>query len=220
MPESVEHRAQRMTSWDLLYHLLRWRVEGLQSEYVAGLTEDERPKGTYENGCTITNIEDAGNEGVKVTYTHEDRGAGQTAVADMVVAADGGSSTIKRLLNSNVTRDFAGYVAWRGTVPELQLSESAKESFVEKFTFFHSTGIQILGYLIPGREGTLERGERLFNWVWYCNYKDGSPELEELMTDIHGKTLLGIPSTGRGLGRSFPSPTPSSVLRFGTGRRK
>jgi 2-polyprenyl-6-methoxyphenol hydroxylase-like FAD-dependent oxidoreductase len=138
----------------------------------------------------------------------------------MVVAADGGSSTIKRLLNSNVTRDFAGYVAWRGTVPELQLSESAKESFVEKFTFFHSTGIQILGYLIPGREGTLERGERLFNWVWYCNYKDGSPELEELMTDIHGKTLLGIPSTGRGLERSFSSPTPSSVLRFGTGRRK
>jgi 2-polyprenyl-6-methoxyphenol hydroxylase-like FAD-dependent oxidoreductase len=72
-------------------------------------------------------------------------------------------------------------------VPESQLSDAAKESFVEKFTFFHTTGIQILGYLIPGREGTLERGERLFNWVWYCNYKDGSPELEELMTDIHGK---------------------------------
>lgn len=110
MPESVEHRAQRMTSWDLLYHLLRWRVEGMQSQYVKGLTEDQRPKGTYENGCTITNIEDVGNGGVRVTYTHKDRGEGQTAVADMVLAADGGSSTIKHLLNPTITRDYAGYV--------------------------------------------------------------------------------------------------------------
>ena len=187
MPQSVEHRAQRMTSWDLLYHLLRWRVEGLQSEYITGLKEDDRPKAEYENGCTITNIEDAGEEGVKVTYDHKDHSEGQTAVADMVLAADGASSTIKRLLNPSINRDYAGYVAWRGTVPESQLSHVAKASFIEKFTFFHTTGIQILGYLIPGREGTLEREERLFNWVWYCNYEDGSPELEELMTDIHGK---------------------------------
>ena len=110
MFESVEHRAQRMTSWDLLYHLLRWRVEGMQSNYVTGLTEDERPKGTYENGCTITNIEDAGTEGVRVTYNHESRGEGQTAVADMIIAADGGSSTIRRLFNPTVSRDYAGYV--------------------------------------------------------------------------------------------------------------
>ena len=184
---SAEHRAQRMTSWDLLYHLLRWRVEGLQSKYVEGLIDDERPKAVYENGCTITNIEDAGDDGVKIVYTHKDRGDGQTAVADMLLAADGPSSTIKRLLNPSITRDYAGYVAWRGTAPESQLSDQAKESFVEKFTFFHTTGIQILGYLIPGRDGTLERGERLFNWVWYCNYKDDSPELEELMTDNNGK---------------------------------
>lgn len=57
MSETVEHRAQRMTSWDLLYHLLRWRVEGLKSEYVEGLRADDRPKATYENGCTVTKIE-------------------------------------------------------------------------------------------------------------------------------------------------------------------
>lgn len=187
MPQSVQHYAQRMTSWDLLYHLLRWRVEGLRSGYVSGLEEDERPRAEYENGCTITDVEDAGDEGVRVTYSHKDRGEGQTALADVVLAADGASSTIKRLLNPSVTRDYAGYVAWRGTAPESELSDAAKEAFVEKFTFFHTTGIQILGYLIPGREGTLERGERLFNWVWYCNYKDGSPELGELMADIHGK---------------------------------
>jgi 2-polyprenyl-6-methoxyphenol hydroxylase-like FAD-dependent oxidoreductase len=187
MPESVEHRTQRMTSWDLLYHLLRWRVEGLQSEYVEGLENDSRPKARYENGCTVTNIEDAGSDGVRVTWTHKDLGEGQTALADIVIAADGASSTIRRLLLPEVERKYAGYVAWRGTVPETELSDLASEAFVEKFTFFHTEGIQILGYLIPGKDGTLERGQRLFNWVWYCNYKDGSTELEELMTDTNGK---------------------------------
>ena len=27
----------------------------------------------------------------------------------------------------------------------------------------------------------------MFNWVWYCNYEDGSAELDELMTDVNGK---------------------------------
>ena len=187
MPQSVEHRAQRMTSWDLLYHLLRWRVEGLQSEYVEGLQEDGRPKAAYENGCTVTNVEDAGDEGVRLTWTHKDDEEGQTAVADLLIAADGASSTIRRLLEPKVERKYAGYVAWRGTVPEMQLSDAAKEAFVEKFTFYHSSGIQVLGYLIPGHDGTLERGARLFNWVWYCNYEDGSSDLEDLMTDIHGR---------------------------------
>lgn len=187
MPASVEHRAQRMTSWDLLYHLLRWRVEGLQSEYVEGLEADDRPGAVYENGCTITNIEDAGEDGVKLTWTHKDHEGGQTAIVDLVIAADGGSSTIRRLLLPSVQRKYVHYVAWRGTVSETQLSDAAKEAFVEKFTFFHSEGNQILGYLIPGRNGVLGKGQRLFNWVWYCNYEDGSEDLDELMTDVHGK---------------------------------
>ena len=197
MEGSVEHRTQRMTSWDLLYHLLRWRVEGLESEYVRGLDDDDRPKAEYENGCTVTAIEHAegqdGGGGVKVTYTSVNHNEPQTATADLVIAADGGSSTIRRLLQPDAERKYVGYVAWRGTVPETELSASAREVFLEKFTFYHTSGIQILGYVIPGANGTLEKGERLFNWVWYCNYPEGSSELEELMTDSsghrHGLTL-------------------------------
>jgi 2-polyprenyl-6-methoxyphenol hydroxylase-like FAD-dependent oxidoreductase len=185
MDGSVEKRQQRMTSWDLLYHLLRWRVEGLQSEYVDGLDADERSKATYENGCTVTAVEESGNM-VNITWTHKDHGE-QTSEADLVIAADGASSTIRRLIQPTVERKYVGYVAWRGTVPENELSDSAKDVFVERFPFYHSTGIQVLGYLIPGKNGTVEPGQRLFNWVWYCNYEDGSAELEELMTDIHGK---------------------------------
>ncbi|KAM0713737.1 hypothetical protein Q7P37_010699 [Cladosporium fusiforme] len=182
---SVEERQQRMTSWDLLYHLLRWRVEGLQSKYVEGLAANDRPKAVYEHGCTVSAVESVGDK-TKLTWTHQDLGE-QSDEADLIMAADGASSTIRRLVAPKVQRIYVGYVAWRGTVPEAALSSEAKEVFVEKFPFYHSDGIQTLGYLIPGESGTIEPGRRLFNWVWYCNYRDGSQDLEDLMTDVHGK---------------------------------
>lgn len=42
-------------------------------------------------------------------------------------------------------------------------------------------------YLIPGKDGSLEPGSRLINWVWYCNYEQTSPEYKDLMTDANGK---------------------------------
>ncbi|KAK4575062.1 hypothetical protein LTR86_000914 [Recurvomyces mirabilis] len=185
MPETVEHRAQRMTSWDLLYHLLRWRVEGLESEYVKGLQIDNRPKAQYDNGCNVKSVQST-SDGVKVTWDQKDQGE-QSATADLLIAADGGSSTIRSLLQPDVKRTYVGYVAWRGTVPETELSEEARRVFIDRFTFYHTTGIQILGYVIPGRDGTLEPGRRLFNWVWYVNYPEGSPELEDLMTGTDGR---------------------------------
>lgn len=41
-------------------------------------------------------------------------------------------------------------------------------------------------YLIPGKNGSLKSGERLLNYVWYCNYAANSPELRNLMTDTEG----------------------------------
>ncbi|KAK6441133.1 hypothetical protein LTR95_002630 [Oleoguttula sp. CCFEE 5521] len=185
MEGSVESRQQRMTSWDLLYHLLRWRVDGLENEYVVGLKPDNRPKAHYENGCTIKSVEEAGDK-VKVTWTHQDSGE-QSAEADVVIGADGGSSTMRRLLNPDSTRSYVGYVAWRGTLPETELSPSAAKVFSEQFAFYHQTGCQLLGYLIPGHNGVLEPGKRLFNWIWYRNYPEGGEELEDLMTGTDGK---------------------------------
>lgn len=41
-------------------------------------------------------------------------------------------------------------------------------------------------YLIPGDNGSMKPGERLLNYVWYCNYAANSPELSDLMTDTEG----------------------------------
>ena len=40
--------------------------------------------------------------------------------------------------------------------------------------------------MMPGENGSLKTGERLLNWVWYYNCPEGTPELEENMTDIDG----------------------------------
>lgn len=89
-------------------------------------------------------------------------------------------------------------MAFRGTVPESELSAEAEAVFVERFTFFHAPGTQILAYTIPGAAGALEKGNRLVNWVWYCNYEELSTGFEELMTDMDGvKHRFTLPTGGK-----------------------
>ena len=212
-----EHSVQRMTSWDLLYYLGRANFDGVKSEYLHGKDVPERNQGegtsSYEYGRRVTGIQEVG-EKVEVAFedtrsTVEDAGPDKTSntrdqkggviEADIVIAADGPSSSLRRLLiPDSAQRTYAGYVAFRGTVAESVLSSAAAQVFVEKFTFFHAHGTQILAYTIPGAAGALEQGKRLVNWVWYCNYKDGSQEYEELMTDADGgKHRFTLPTGGK-----------------------
>ena len=187
---------QRMTSWDLLYHLLRTNYDGTETDYAKTPTaEGGEGKTSYEYGCTVTSVVVPNpsssslldsSEPVRVTVQHKS-GETFTTDADLVVAADGPSSKIRAEYFPDVKRKYAGYVAWRGTVPETEVSQAATDVFVERFTFYHTDGIQILAYTIPGKNGTTKPGERLLNWVWYVNYKEESPEHIELMTDNEGK---------------------------------
>lgn len=182
-----ENKEQHMTSWDLLYHLLRTNFDGVDSEYAkAPQPEAHEGTATYDYGHQVTNIDFKNAEALSIsakTSTDHD----VTIDADLLIGADGPSSTIRKYVDPGVQRKYAGYVAWRGTVPETQVSDSATEVFVEKFPFFHSEGTQILAYTIPGPNGTVEPGKRLLNWVWYVNYKEESPEHVELFTDNNGK---------------------------------
>jgi len=185
--KSHEALVQEMTSWDLLYHLLRANFDHVKSEYAdVPRVQEGEGDGRYEYGCQVTALHDLGaGKGIEVTIKKKDE-AESTTIADLLIAADGGSSTVRSLLLPDVKRTYAGYVAWRGTVPEANLSIAAASIFVETMTIFWAPGLLILNYLIPGRAGSLQPGERLANWVWYCDYSDGSPEHTELMTDVDG----------------------------------
>ncbi|KUJ06553.1 FAD/NAD(P)-binding domain-containing protein [Mollisia scopiformis] len=180
-----DHRGQRMVSWDLLYFCLRACFDGVKSGYCeVPERQDGEGKAEYVYGRKVINVKDLGQQ-VEVEYEEKDGGSGKES-SEMVIAADGPSSAVRRLLLPEVERQYVGYVAWRGTVVESEASELLKETFVDKFTFFHGSGIQILSYLIPGENGSLEPGKRLINWVWYCNYPSDSPEYKDLMTDSDG----------------------------------
>ncbi|KAF2714714.1 FAD/NAD(P)-binding domain-containing protein [Pleomassaria siparia CBS 279.74] len=188
-----EDMVQNMTSWDLVYYILRANLDGVKSEYciVPERKESEgRGDFVHRHGCKVIDVKEKG-ERVEVVFTTED-GKEESMQVDFVVGADGPSSTIRSILQPDVQRTYAGYVALRGTVPENDVSEKTGEAFSERFTFFHGPGIQILAYLIPGLNGTLEPGERMINFVYYTNFPstsldDPSPELAELMTDLEGE---------------------------------
>ena len=108
-------------------------------------------------------------------------------MADYLICADGPSSHMRRvLLEEASNREYVGYVAFRGTATEDSLSSSAKEVFVERFTFYHADGVQILAYTIPGKKGSQESGQRLVNWVWYWNCSEEGGEYKEILTDADG----------------------------------
>lgn len=56
--------------------------------------------------------------------------------ADLVIAADGTSSKIRQILQPGLQRKYVGYIAWRGTALENEISEMTKAIFAEKTTLF------------------------------------------------------------------------------------
>ncbi|MCJ1285815.1 hypothetical protein MMC26_005156 [Xylographa opegraphella] len=181
-----EDTAQQMTSWDLLYHLLRANFDGVASEYCEVPPEEGGDgSGSYEYGHVVRDVRDGGKGKVEVEF--EDAEGNRSAQSvDLLIGSDGASSTLRQIFLPDVQREYAGYVAWRGTVPEGEVSAAAQEAFVEKFAFYHTDGVQILAYTIPGKNGSLEDGQRLVNYVWYCNYAADSVDYNELMTDADG----------------------------------
>ncbi|KAI1264468.1 FAD/NAD(P)-binding domain-containing protein [Xylariaceae sp. FL1019] len=195
----VVHRKeseQYMTSWDMIYHLLRSNYDGYSSEYCeVPPTNQDHGEVEYAYDRTVVDIQLSPSSFDKVAVQWKSStGTSGSITADYVIGADGPSSTVRTLAlglegKPPVDRTYAGYCALRGTVDESdpRLSQETLEVFREKFTFFHGPHTQILCYLIPGLNGTTTPGHRLLNFVWYVNFPEDAEETEHIMTDIHGK---------------------------------
>jgi 2,6-dihydroxypyridine 3-monooxygenase len=110
---------------------------------------------------------------------------GAVAHPDMVVFADGVGSTARAALLPGVRPQYAGYVAWRGVVPESALSAPTRRALDDAITYYVYANSHILVYPIPGRDGSVAAGERLINIVWYRNYLAGD-DLDDLLLDGRG----------------------------------
>jgi len=112
-------------------------------------------------------------------------GPGSRIETDLLICADGVGSAARARLLPEVKPAYAGYVAWRGTLPERALSAGAREVLGDAITYQVLPNSHILVYPIPAMDGSLADGDRLMNIVWYVNVAEGAP-LEAIMTDLDG----------------------------------
>jgi 2,6-dihydroxypyridine 3-monooxygenase len=103
----------------------------------------------------------------------------------LLVLADGVQSTGRRRLFPGAEPAYAGYVAWRGTVAENELPPRIRDSLDDTITYALIPNSHALVYPIPGADGRVDRGHRLWNFVWYRNVASGTT-FDELMTDRDG----------------------------------
>jgi len=103
---------------------------------------------------------------------------GRVERGDLAVFADGVNSVGRRLLVPGCQPQYAGYIAWRGTVSEEQLRPETFRLFHQAITYYVLPEGHTLAYPIPNRDGTVAAGRRLTNWLWYQNVSpDGLAEL-------------------------------------------
>ena len=158
------HRPYRYSGWHTIYRALLGRF----------------PEDRYHLGREVAGLEQEPERGdVRLSFAD-----GTDATCELLVCADGiGSSSRARLL-PEVRPAPAGYVAWRGTVPEAVLDAATLAAFADALVYQVIASSHILLYPIPNIDGATEPGRRLLNFVWYRNYANDA--FAALMTDSDG----------------------------------
>jgi 2-polyprenyl-6-methoxyphenol hydroxylase-like FAD-dependent oxidoreductase len=164
--DAIIHRQrtpQTQLSWDILFRTFRERV----------------PDARYRIQDRAVQVRNDAS-GVRVTYAD-----GQEETADLVIGADGIGSLVREAVSGPHSRpSYVGYVTWRGLVPETEMPEVARRQLFERFSFYDGPGVHVLGYLVPGADGSTEVGRRRYNWVWYRRHSHD--ELSRVLVDRDG----------------------------------
>lgn len=105
----------------------------------------------------------------------------QSYTADLVIAADGGDSSIRRQLVPASSSQYAGYIAWRG-VNEMHADNQL--DFTAQASYFVFPNGHVLLYKIPTKDYNLT-GKKVLNWVLYESQPAAS--LASLLIDNKGR---------------------------------
>ena len=135
-------RPMRMSSWNVLYYRFRANFDRLTSSYCKTLPSepDNNGKAVYDQGKAVKDITYA-NGSVIIDFEDlvNNLSGGRGSIrADLVIAADGSTSHVRQVLQPHLKHTYAGYVAWRGTVLESDVSEETRNTFKLKTTL-HAT---------------------------------------------------------------------------------
>lgn len=153
----------RYESWDALHQRLRAAF----------------PEERYHTGSRPTGIGDS-DGGVRARFAD-----GREIDCDLLVGADGIGSTCRAILLPEAVPEYAGYVAWHGTIAEEALPLRTVKALGEKHTLYQGYGMQMVAFMIPGTDGDTTPGNRRMDWSWYVKTPEGDAPAS-LMTDSHG----------------------------------
>jgi 2-polyprenyl-6-methoxyphenol hydroxylase-like FAD-dependent oxidoreductase len=156
---------QTQISWDYIYRVFRQRMAD----------------GTYLLDRKVEHLRD---EADQVVLRFKDR---SEANADLVIGADGIASVVRPLVDGlSAANSYAGYVGWRGLLPERALPGFAADDLLDRFAYFRMPHSHVIGFLVPGSNGETETGSRRYNWVWY-RPAVGPTARDEVLTDLEGR---------------------------------
>ena len=159
-----EHRRNLMASaWARVYQPLR-----------AALTPE-----AYRQGSILERVEEAG-ENVTAVFA-----GGARETAELLVAADGAHSTVRRRLLPGVEPAFARYVAWRGMVEERDMPRETLAAVEGRLVFCFPPGEMLLCMVAPGAGEETRAGERRLYFIWYRHV--AGVRLADLFTDASGR---------------------------------
>ncbi|MGH8635620.1 MAG: FAD-dependent monooxygenase [Burkholderiales bacterium] len=159
------HRIPRpriLSSWGRLYRALK----------------DAFPAEDYHFDKSLASFTDDAS-GVTAHFSDDTRARG-----DLIIGADGIRSTVRAQILPDVEPQYAGYVAWRGLVPEAALPAELHEEIFMHNVVCYPDGDAMTAYPVPGPNNDVRPGHRSYNWVWY--HPVSAQGLAELCTDASG----------------------------------
>lgn len=138
-----------VTSWDVVYYRLRVLFDGLSSPFYLdpppALEGDGEAHFELAKHVTDVIIEE---DLVVVTFQYLSQSElGGTRRAHLVLDASGAYSIIRQKFLPDITYPYAGFVVWRGTVPESAVPERTRKLFETRFNVFSIKDGYIAGYV-------------------------------------------------------------------------
>lgn len=185
------------TNWGYLYRILRANFDGYASRACPNVPQPRREDGEarYLIGKRVTSLQYVESDGVVNVDFVDETGAQGHLTAGLIIGADGIHSTVRKLVQAPMARpiEYAGYVAWRGSVPRKNLSPETADFFYNKVTTdLLGGGMYVICYVIPTDEGNFDPRELLVNWVLYQVPTDE----KEIFIDVDGRQHQGTVPQG------------------------
>ena len=137
------------------------------------------PSSLYRAGMAVERVEQDG-DGVSAIFADGSREGG-----DLLIAADGVYSTVRKQFLPEVAPVPAGYIAWRGMIDETELPPEARSLLLERAAFSFPEGELVVSLPVPGGGRDPQPGHGRYYFIWYR--PASAAEQRALFTDASGR---------------------------------